>query len=84
VEGECSAKWAEGIQFQRANGGGSPATAATRSTEPGEAGEFQKRLLLYILAMDLMGFKVGGTKDPVPPLLPGEKKLLKSVLTKIS
>jgi len=31
-------------------------------------------------AMDLMGFRVGGTKDPVPPLQPEERKLVKAIL----
>lgn len=59
------------------------------------AREFQTRLLPFIEAMgvgqfpaglkeamNLSGYKVGGTRDPVPPLLPTEKRAVKAILAR--
>jgi 4-hydroxy-tetrahydrodipicolinate synthase len=61
----------------------------------GSAREFQMRLLPYIEAMgvgtfpaglkeamNISGFSVGGTKDPVPPLLESEKKMVREALAR--
>jgi 4-hydroxy-tetrahydrodipicolinate synthase len=57
------------------------------------AKELQMKLIPYIQAMsvgvfpaglkeamNLMGSRVGGTRDPVPPLLPAERKMVKTIL----
>jgi 4-hydroxy-tetrahydrodipicolinate synthase len=60
------------------------------------ARELQLQLLPYIQAMgvgqfpaglkeamNLSGYRVGGTRDPVPPLLPAEKRMVKAILASV-